>query len=432
MLKLKENAFVHISNEQKSAVLFDTFNRKIYSIPLDIAKNLLNDTLTDRDISIINSHLSDLHYSDGIHQYSDSIHSLRFIVTNKCNFNCDYCFAHQGSYGIKPHNMSIEVVKRTIDFFFTRYKQIKAIDFFGGEPLLAFDVIQYACEYTQQNYPERQLSYSIVTNASLLNDEISDFFRKYKVAIVASIDGPKDLNDLHRKYLNNKGSFETVDANIRNFTSGLNLTIEATYTSAHEKVISKNDLYRYISTRYGVSRIMIADATIADKDKEKLGQIEPTIPSNLKQIREFFESEEPIYSDEIVSLIHTFISGNESKYFCGAGYNKFTIDMDGNVYPCHLFIERPDSILFNLMDSQQTPIQLVDKTSYKCSHCMYKVFCRACIIELTKNDELCHINQDCIDYFLHAMLDLYITNRPKFDQLMKGCLNHVTKNKLTK
>ena len=63
---------------------------------------------------------------------------------------------------------------------------------------------------------------------------------------------------------------------------------------------------------------------------------------------------------------------------------------------------------------------------------MYKVFCRACIIELTKNDELCHINQDCIDYFLHAMLDLYITNRPKFDQLMKGCLNHVTKNKLTK
>lgn len=176
---------------------------------------------------------------------------------------------------------------------------------------------------------------------------------------------------------------------------------------------------------------MIADATIADKDKKNLGTIEPTVSSNLKQLKEFFESDSPIYSDEIISLVHTFITGNRSKYFCGAGHNKFTIDMNGNVYPCHLFIEEPTGILFNLESPQESSMDLIDKTSLECSHCTYRAFCRGCIIELTKNDKLCKLNQTCIDYFLHAMLELYIINRPKFNQLLKGYLEHVKENELS-
>jgi len=137
-----------------------------------------------------------------------STHWITLFLTTDCNLRCDYCY----NTGLKKQELTFERAKKIIDWF---YQQAKAdergIAFFGGEPLLKIDLIRKIVIYKKTKYPE--IVYSITTNGTLIKKENIELLKPFKYVSV-SIDGPKEVNDVHRRLKNGKGSFDSIDFNL--------------------------------------------------------------------------------------------------------------------------------------------------------------------------------------------------------------------------
>ncbi|WP_242855675.1 radical SAM protein [Ruminiclostridium josui] len=149
-------------------------------------------------------------------------HRVQFLilqVTQSCNLRCDYC-TYSGSYNNRVHtgkNMSWELAKKSIDYLYTHSNEIEKvrISFYGGEPLLRFDLIKKCVEYVKETYPDRITNYGITTNGTLLSGEIAEFLINNHFSITISLDGSKKEHDANRKFVNGEGSFDTIINNIK-------------------------------------------------------------------------------------------------------------------------------------------------------------------------------------------------------------------------
>lgn len=161
-------------------------------------------------------------------------------LTEACNLRCGYCVYnehHPEFRGFGNKNMSFEVAKRSIDYILEDYKREKfSLTFYGGEPLVNFDIMRKSILYTKEQYPNLKLHIAFTTNLTLLTEEMVEFFSSLdgdSVDIMCSLDGPKDLHDKYRRYINGKGSFcDTV--------KGFKLLLSKFYNKEKEKTISIN------------------------------------------------------------------------------------------------------------------------------------------------------------------------------------------------
>ena len=161
-------------------------------------------------------------------------------LTEACNLRCGYCVYnehHPEFRGFGNKNMSFEVAKRSIDYILKDYKREKfSLTFYGGEPLVNFDVMRKSILYTKEQYPNLKLHIAFTTNLTLLTEEMVEFFSSLdgdSVDIMCSLDGPKDLHDKYRRYINGKGSFSDA-------VKGFKLLLSRFYNKEKEKTISIN------------------------------------------------------------------------------------------------------------------------------------------------------------------------------------------------
>lgn len=150
---------------------------------------------------------------------NSKIQSITLQVTQNCNLNCSYC-AYSGSYDNRVHNnkrMDFKVAKKGIDFLVNHSAQNYKINigFYGGEPLLEFKLIKELITYAQTRINYKDITFSITTNGTLLNDEIIRFFADNKVSLVISLDGPKEIHDSNRIFKDGSGSYEIIIRNIK-------------------------------------------------------------------------------------------------------------------------------------------------------------------------------------------------------------------------
>lgn len=136
-----------------------------------------------------------------------------FVVTKNCNFNCIYCQA--GNLN-KRNNymMSKGVAKKAVDIALDSPSKYLSFEFQGGEPLMNYETIKYIVEYSKEVKKDKVIEYNLVSNLTLLTDEMIDFFTENKVTICTSIDGPKELQNLNRPYLEGN-SYETTISKIQ-------------------------------------------------------------------------------------------------------------------------------------------------------------------------------------------------------------------------
>ena len=145
---------------------------------------------------------------------------LTLQVTQQCNLRCEYC-TYSGIYNRnRTHSskrMSWEVAKKSIDFFLKRNIAISeiVIGFYGGEPLLEFDLIKKCVKYAKQQVEGKTIVFNMTTNGTLLNDEIVDFLVEHDFKLSISLDGSKSEHDKNRKFLNGQGSFDIIINNIQ-------------------------------------------------------------------------------------------------------------------------------------------------------------------------------------------------------------------------
>jgi len=165
---------------------------------------------------------------DNIEYYlTHRLSSILLQVTQKCNFRCRYCPYASGNLGYHTHNslsMDWETAKKSIDFLALRTRDTKRINigFYGGEPLIEYELICKCIEYSNDVFEGKILSYSLTTNAGLLNVEYTKYLIDNNVSIFVSLDGPQEIQDKNRKHAKDgSGTFAEVYENLNRIKTEL-------------------------------------------------------------------------------------------------------------------------------------------------------------------------------------------------------------------
>ena len=146
------------------------------------------------------------------------LRKLILNISNSCNLQCEYCYANGGNYHSKDGLMDSATAKDAIDKFIYMFKEIQYVQFFGGEPLLNYQLMEYVCEYITNLYKTEKIhimpQFGIVTNGTIINDDILRILSVYNIAVTISCDGPREINDKLRVNKNHEGVYCIISKNI--------------------------------------------------------------------------------------------------------------------------------------------------------------------------------------------------------------------------
>ncbi len=178
---------------------------------------------------------------------SNVIKAMCLHVAHTCNLNCSYCFASQGKYQGEHAVMSYEIGKRAFDFLIEKSgsRRNLEVDFFGGEPLMNWDVVKKLVTYARSIEKEhnKNFRFTLTTNGMLIDDEVIDFLNKEMSNVVLSLDGRPEVNDHFRKDYKGHGSYDIIVPKFKRLVAargGKNYYVRGTYT--HNNVDFTNDI----------------------------------------------------------------------------------------------------------------------------------------------------------------------------------------------
>ena len=275
-----------------------------------------------------------------------TLKALCLHVAHTCNLNCSYCFAAQGNFHGERGLMSFEVGKRAIDFLIEnsgRHHNLD-IDFFGGEPLMNWEVVKQLVQYGREVEKEagKNIRFTLTTNGIGINDDVIDFCNKEMHNVVLSLDGRKEVNDRFRVDKNGRGSYDLIVPKFREFVrrrGDKSYYIRGTYTHFNTDFV--NDILHMADLGF---RELSMEPVVASPDS----------PSALT------EEDLPILMAEYERLAREMISrnreGNGFTFYhymldltcgpciykrisgCGAGTEYLAVTPWGDLYPCHQFV----------------------------------------------------------------------------------------------
>lgn len=401
---------------ETNSVLFDLHNYNIYNIRkefldlLDEEENAYS-ILTQQEVEIYNKIKNK---SSMKAEKENSIECLKIHVSNTCNLKCRYCYAQFGNYGNVDMIMDSEMLKKLITYIkkFIKIYNLKYITFFGGEPFLAIDIIKKICEEFSGN----DIRFLLQTNGTIMNSEILDLVKKFKITITVSLDGPEYINDFNRIDHNNRGTFYEIVKNIELINRVSRLPVMAIQATISDEFISKVN-------RTEISKFLY------DLTNAKFIKVEYDIKSNHtqlvdkneieKEIKDFFNAllnEGYILDNLCYSFLKTFLTRIYKDELCSAGGKLLTIDVNGNIYPCQLFIGDESYCFGNIADDSSinlvNNVILLNKLENKkksnspdCYACLAKSMCTLCIAnEINKSK--CEYNISYVGAFLDYFANL--------------------------
>lgn len=276
--------------------------------------------------------------------YAGVIKAMCLNISHMCNLRCEYCFADGGSYNGAMTNMSFEVAKKAVDFLIEKsgHRRNLEVDFFGGEPLLNFDVVKKTVAYARGLEKEtgKNFRFTITTNATLLTDDAIEFFNKEMYNVVISIDGRKEVHNSVRKTATGEGSYDLAMQNALKFKTKRKgqYYVRGTYTALN-KDFSKDVLFL---NDLGFDQISIEPVVLPETHRLALkkSDIPELIEEYDKLANEYYERRK---TDKWFNFFHFMLDiyhgPCETKRLvgCGAGNEYVAIAPSGDIYPCHQF-----------------------------------------------------------------------------------------------
>lgn len=170
-------------------------------------------------------------------EQSGIVKAMCLHIAHDCNLACKYCFAEEGEYHGRRALMSAEVGKKALDFLVANSGKRRnlEVDFFGGEPLMNFDVVKEIVEYGRQLEKEHDklFRFTMTTNGVLLNDEVQEFVNKECGNVVLSVDGRKEVHDMMRPFRNGQGSYDLIMPKFKKIADSrnqMNYYVRGTFT----------------------------------------------------------------------------------------------------------------------------------------------------------------------------------------------------------
>lgn len=302
-------------------------------------------------------------------------------VVHECPLYCEYCYGSGGEYDTPCTRMSPATMKQAVDYLFrycTKDKNVH-INFFGGEPLLAFDLIKECVAYSEEKARvyEKTMEYSVSTSALVLNDEILDFISQHHFSVSVSIDGTKYAHDRHRKFRNNNESYDKVVEGFKRLAEK-NKKILITATLTHHTIDEIEKYQELLSIgvdnfRFKTVTGMTSDLKLSDKDYDKLSaKYESLAKTYLNDILNG-----KIYDfGDFTKWIHRLNKKKSVRFNCTATEDYLNVDPYGEIYICHKYVGIPDGKLGNVyqIDTPVRPLNF-DVEIGECKYCWAHNLC---------------------------------------------------------
>ncbi len=310
-------------------------------------------------------------------------------VAHTCNLNCEYCFASQGKYHGERALMSFEVGKRALDFLIensgTRHNL--EVDFFGGEPLMNWDVVKQLVAYAreQEKIHNKNFRFTLTTNGMLIDDDVIEFSNREMSNVVLSLDGRKEVHDRLRKDYTGKGSYDIILPKFKEFVKRRgNKSYYMRGTFTHANTDFTNDIFHMADM--GFTELSMEPVVCSPEDASAL--TEADLPVLFEQyeilakemIKRKREGRPFTFYHYMLDLkhgpcIYKRISG------CGSGTEYVAVTPTGDIYPCHQFVGDSKYLLGNIYDGisnteVQNEFKLCNAYARKeCEDCWAKLYC---------------------------------------------------------
>ena len=320
---------------------------------------------------------------------NEVVKALCLHVAHTCNLNCSYCFASQGKYQGDRALMSFEVGKQALDFLIAHSgtRRNLEVDFFGGEPLMNWDVVKQLVAYAREQEPlhNKKFRFTLTTNGVLIDDDVIDFANKEMHNVVLSLDGRKEVHDRLRVNYAGEGSYDTIVPKFKKLVEsrgGKGYYMRGTFT--HANVDFTNDIFHMADM--GFTELSMEPVVCAPSDPYAL--TEQDLPELFRQyellatemLKRKKEGRGFTFYHYMIDLTHgpciyKRISG------CGSGTEYMAVTPWGELFPCHQFVGDEKYSMGNIWDGvTNTAVRDEFKqcNAYarpECKDCWAKLYC---------------------------------------------------------
>ena len=317
------------------------------------------------------------------------VKALCLHIAHTCNLNCAYCFASQGKYHGERAVMSYEVGKRALDFLVENSgtRRNLEVDFFGGEPLMNFQVVKDLVAYARSIEKEKgkNFRFTLTTNGVLVDDDVIQWANRECSNVVLSLDGRKEIHDRFRVDYAGHGSWEKIVPKFQKFVQargGKDYYMRGTFTHANP------DFLKDIETmlELGFSELSMEPVVCAEDDPSRLTPEDLAIVMDQYEkladlmLRRDKEGKPFTFYHYMIDLtggpcIYKRISG------CGSGTEYMAVTPWGDLYPCHQFVGEEKFKLGNIWDGVTNPeirqefAQCNVYAHTECRDCWARLYC---------------------------------------------------------
>lgn len=329
--------------------------------------DILKEKYTEEEIQeayadVVELYDNKLLYSDDVYgDYSKTvvespIKAMCLHISHDCNLRCKYCFASTGDFGKGRKLMPFEVGKAAIDFLLEKSvgRENLEVDFFGGEPLMNFDVVKQIIEYARSKEQEyhKNFRFTITTNGMLLDDDTIDYINKEMYNVVLSIDGRKEINDRMRVRVDGSGCYDRILPKFKKLVDGRGdkeYYVRGTYTK-YNLDFSEDVMHLYEA---GFDEISVEPVIESPEEayaitEEDLDQIYAEYDKLVERIGAIKKS------GKHINFFHFMIDLDQGPCVikrlrgCGSGNEYVSITPDGDIYPCHQFVGHDEYKMGNI------------------------------------------------------------------------------------
>lgn len=325
---------------------------------------------------------------DDYEKYADysvasPVKAMCLNIAHDCNLRCKYCFASTGDFGKGRKLMTFETGKKAIDFLLEKSLDRKnlELDFFGGEPLMNFDVVKQIVEYARSREAEygKKFRFTITTNGVLLDDDKIDFINREMSNVVLSIDGRKEVNDYMRKRVDGSGCYDKIMPAFKKLVEkrgDKEYYVRGTFTKNNLDFSNDVfDLYNNGFDQISVEPVVCeASADYAITEKEL-----PAIFKEYERLAErILENEK---KGKKFNFFHFMLDLDQGPCAikrlrgCGCGNDYVAITPDGDIYPCHQFVGIEE---FKMGNIDEGTFDTNMKSYFSKTHVYTKPECKKC------------------------------------------------------
>lgn len=339
---------------------------------------------------------------------------LQLVIAQHCNLRCTYCYMEQNESNERHVFMTEEKAFEAVDHLVLRSGRRRdlQITFFGGEPTLNFDLIKKVVAYCNEEVGPRHnktFMFELITNGTLLSGEIADFVNAHDFLLFVSLDGWREMHNAQRPAVDGRDYHETIlqnairmDRLYKKRRARSIVKVRANLTTAYPDAKAVTDyLESYGFTNVGVAGIFdqpsCQSPTPGALTDEQLAQVKQETQDLVLETLRRIQNDERVAPYGMKMLRKTIRRLNKRSHLlgmiCGAGRNTNAVDTDGNIYPCHRYVNMKSYVLGNTcdgLDGQKTKNYYrtcMTTAMRRCSKCWVREYCKGgCTWDLAKSD----------------------------------------------